>query len=463
MKKNIITFQKRKINNLMDIYPLLFLIFFYGFFHVLLTPGYWDDAQYKKMLGDSIVNLLPFLQSRYILQTSRIAVELTIGVLSLLPYMVWKILDLLTIILLYGQLKWFISKILQIDKRGTELILAFLLCAYPFSAMASAGWVATTANYLWVIATGSYAVNRLLKVTVLEERLSIYEFVFTVLALLYSTCFETVMILMLAGISSGILYQRYRKRSVIPPVMWTALVIAILYFFLFMACPGNRNRLRYDTGFWMTEFAQLTLFDKVRIGVVHTFLHFVSIPSPLFFILNICCLAAVWVKTGYIGKRMIGALPVIVDIGWTCYFLGQYFLGNKVMTYQVPEPILKGGVETAEQIGICISVAIWFAAIFYSSWIIFKEKRNFWLCVVILVTGCVPEIVVAMTPTVVTSMLRTTIYLYMAIILVIVCVYDELQDAMKKYRWIQRAFYSICAGGIGLNAIQLLRHISIYG
>lgn len=463
MKEKVNYLKVKSIDFLQRNYALLFLVLFYSLFHIFLSPSYWDDKQYRNALGHSIENLIPFLIHGYKLQTSRTAIEFVIGILSLLPHVVWKVLDILVIVLLYKELKWFIDRVFKIGGKETAWILALLLCAYPFSTMASAGWLATTTNYLWVIAFGMYASNKIWKSIVLEEKLSVKEYILVVMALIYSACFETMAILMFGGCVIGILYQKFRKRVKISPVMWISLLIIILCIGSIVVCPGNRNRLQYDVGYWMEEFEQLNFVDKIRIGIVHAFMHFVSIPSPIFFILNVECFILTCIKVRHFGKRIVAVLPLMINIGWTGYYLINYFVGNKAMTYQVPEPLLKGGPDTIEQIGLCISVLIWFASLFYSMWTAFEKKVNFYLCIIILVIGCIPEIVVGLTPTVVTSMLRTTIYLYMAMILIIVCFWGEIQTAWKSFVCLRLLGYITAAGGILLNAIQIIRHILIYG
>ncbi|MDE6947898.1 MAG: hypothetical protein K2P14_11995, partial [Anaeroplasmataceae bacterium] len=162
---------KMKIKDFISKYaPIIFMMIFYIVFHIALSPSYWDDANYRRDLGGSISNLLPFLYTGYRLQTSRTTIELVIGILSLLPYAVWKILNLLVILLLYKDIDWFLEHIFEVNDLKSKWGLAFLLCSLPFSIMACAGWLATTTNYLWVISLGLYAANKILKCTILNEK-----------------------------------------------------------------------------------------------------------------------------------------------------------------------------------------------------------------------------------------------------------------------------------------------------
>ncbi len=442
--------------------PGLFLLFFYAIFHIALTPDYWDDASYRNALKNSSYNLFLFLYRGYMLQTSRTTIELVIGILSLFPYAVWKILDLLMILLLYKDIEWFQIHIFKITDSQSKWAVSFILCALPFSIMACAGWMATTTNYLWVISLGWYAANRIIKNVVLGESLSIKEKILTISAVLYSGCFESVTVLMLIGIITAIFYNKYQHKKV-PGVLWIILIIIFLFLLEIVICPGNQNRMESDVGYWMNDYAQMNLLDKLRMGMVMAFMHFVSIPSPIFFMLCSSCLAAAIVKKGTVVQKITAAWPLALDILWTCYFMVNYLLGNKTMTYQVPNSLLSGGTDMIEQIAMLMTVAIWFASLLYSLYWIFETKKDFYLCLAILLIGCLPEVIVGMSATVVNSMLRTVIYLYLCMVLLIVCLWKEISALWIRCKWFRVTVILILVCSIGLNALQMIRHIVIYG
>lgn len=443
--------------------PLIFLMVFYTVFHIALSPGYWDDKYFKDAMEGSIVNLFPFLYSRYKIWSPRVIIELVIGILSLLPYAVWKILNLLMILLLYKDIEWFMEKIFSVDDLKSKWALTFLLCSLPFSIMACTGWLATTMNYLWVISLGLYAVNTIIKDVIFGEKLSIIEKVLIILAVLYSGNFESVAVLTLFGVAAAIFYQKCIKKKNVSGILWIVLLIAFSLLLGVILCPGNKNRLASDIERWMPDYIQMNLFDKLRMGIITAYMHFVSIPSPIFFILNSVCLISVILKKGNMCQRIIAAFPVILDGLWTCYYMINYFTGQKAMTYQVPEALLTGGTDMAEQLVMFTTVVIWFVSFIYSLYWIFEGRKDFFLCCGVLLVGCIPEIVVGMSATVVNSMLRTVLYLYLSMVILILSLWREIQIFWKQFRWLQIATYFVFFCGVALNAIQMTRHILIYG
>lgn len=443
--------------------PLIFLLSFYFVFHIFLSPSYWDDENYRVAIGGSIKGLFSFWYSRYMLWTSRTTIDIVMGILSLLPHVVWKILNMLIIMLLFRDMEWFLKNIFDISKRRAMWELALLLCAFPFSIMATAGWMATTANYLWVISLGWYALNKVLKQVILGKRLSRKENVCVILAVLYSGCFESVTAIMLIGIVAAIIYEKFFKHRNVSKILWIILIIVLVLFIEILICPGNKNRLESDAGYWMLNYNKMNLMDKLRMGIVTAYMHFVSLPSPIFFILGLSCFVGACLKQGKPYQKIMAALPLVLDVIWTCYYLINYLIGNKTMTYQVPKELLIGGIDTIEQIVMIITVMIWFAALLYTLLWALSRKKDFILCLTVLLVGCVPEIIVGLSSTVVTSMLRTVIYLYLPMILVILCLWEEMHIELLKYKWLQKMLYLVLVIGIMLNAMQLTRHIIVYG
>ena len=145
-------------------------------------------------------------------------------------------------------MEWFLEYIFDVNDLKSKWGLAFLLCSLPFSIMACAGWLATTTNYLWVISLGWYALNKVLKNIILEEKLSVTEQILTILAVLYSGCFESVAALMLVGVTAAVIYMGCVKRKKTPVYLWIVFFMIVLLFIEILICPGNKNRMESDAG-----------------------------------------------------------------------------------------------------------------------------------------------------------------------------------------------------------------------
>lgn len=434
---------------------LIGVLLFFIPFHIFLSPNYWDDALFSQVLSDYDYSLIQYIVDRYTSWSSRLTIEVILPLLAMISPVVWKCLNLFVIALLYCELVWILEYIFELRENRMYILTAVLFCAFPFSIMAQTGWIATSTNYLWVLTFGFYAINRMLKAGVLGQHLSKWEVFCAALAVLYSASFESMTaILFLTEIGMLVFLRKNGKKS--PVVVWVCMSITVLFLVYILCCPGNSQRLVRDANYWMPEYFEFHFLDKLRMGILSTYMHFVSIPSPIFFILNVVIFLFYIGESA--GKKILTALPVITDVAWTAYFMMNYLLGWRTLTYQVPEPLPKHWTEWAEQGLLFATVVLWFGVVLYT--LITKGKHS-WFAVCILLLACLPEIAVGLTPTVGASILRTTIYLYMAMILLIVVMVENEEG---KWPVCGRRFLVFCmVMGVALNACQITRHILLYG
>lgn len=456
MKINVIKYCKEHKH-------IIFLIIFFGFFHIFMHTDYWDDAVFMKVMEDYDNNLIQFTIDRYNNWSSRIFIEMALAVIAALPNIIWKIINIFMIVFLYKNILWMLVYFFECHEEKVNTILVGLICAYPFSAMASTGWIATTMNYLWVLSLGLYVLKIFILSISSDQRISRLEAITSIFALLYSSSFETMAFLLFVIFSVCILYIKLKEKRSVSKFIYLETAIVVLMLIYIFLCPGNKLRPYTDIEIWMPEYLQLNIIDKVRMGIVTAFMNVVSIPSVVFFFLNVICFIGVFFKTKRKISRVIAAIPTALDVAWTLYFMVNYVLGNKIMTYQIPKALLSKGTDFWEQILILFSVFLWIGAVFYSLYVILNTKKDFVKAIIVLGIGFVPELVVGMTPTVVTSMLRTMIYLHVSMITIGVLSYHEVCGKINDTKFLKLGIKIIIVMGIVLNVLQMTRHLMVYG
>ena len=131
--------------------------------HLVIKISAGDDVVYFQTLMDGR-SIWEILAHRYATWSSRMAIEFVLIPLVQVSWL-WKILDIIIYtlipVLLYRLLNNYTEYIDEnvswsdkdSDREESKSILKWLVCAfmllYPFSDMVSAGWIATTVNYLW--------------------------------------------------------------------------------------------------------------------------------------------------------------------------------------------------------------------------------------------------------------------------------------------------------------------------
>ena len=121
---------------------------FFIWAHSFTEANYSDDAWFSTMLDQ--YNILGFLNWRFHTWSSRVILEGILVVLAHSDFIVWRILDTLVCLLLV----WAISQILDMQEWHAPLWITLSLCLLPVGILYPAGWIATSANYLWPLTAG---------------------------------------------------------------------------------------------------------------------------------------------------------------------------------------------------------------------------------------------------------------------------------------------------------------------
>lgn len=255
--------------------------------HYLYTPLSGDDLSYFIHQTFSV----EYVSSRYFQWSGRVLID------SIIPFFtvnltLYRLVIILSILLLTVSLKKVVmlnigkhdpaTKTLDSDgisqMMGKEVTLksnsgsVYLLSALtvlmlPFYEMETAGFVATTANYLLPLTTTVISYSLLLN---RNEKISIIEGVALTLFCLFSCNHEqfAVVLALLAFLNLKV-NSKINKRAVL------VLITAIFSLVFIFTCPGNALRLISETQYWMPEFAHFSIYDKVKLGVGTTLYHLV--------------------------------------------------------------------------------------------------------------------------------------------------------------------------------------------
>ncbi len=170
--------------------------------HLILRPNYGDDMNFQNALDGT--SLLSWLQLRYASWSSRLVIEAVLVLLLKLPALLWVAVDMAMLLLLYISMKRLLA---PEASRKESLILALLLCCYPYSHMGSAGWITTTVLYWWPLSTAAYALSGMAR-SLRGESIPWYRCVLYALAALYGCGNELaavmVLVISLAGLICAI-------------------------------------------------------------------------------------------------------------------------------------------------------------------------------------------------------------------------------------------------------------------
>lgn len=112
-------------------------------------------SEYFPENGNVFEAIFNFTKFHYLRWSSRNVIEIVLIVVGVMPQICWHILDILMVVLI----GYCLEKLTLIQNQKIKYMSIFtFLMMYQISTMSSAGWIATTINYSWVVAMGLYTV-----------------------------------------------------------------------------------------------------------------------------------------------------------------------------------------------------------------------------------------------------------------------------------------------------------------
>lgn len=412
------------------------VLLFYAALHIFTKEFLLDDIYLEEFYGTKA--LFSALKIRYDTWTGRVIIEFVAALIMRCPFLVWQILDTL----MYGVIYVCLWKLMKVEGRNS-IFLAMAVCSYIFLQMASTGWQITSVIYVGTMAT-ALVCGVILQKSFTAGETGIGEYVLYILCMLYTCNYEIMAVTML--LASVLLFPRTMKLTRGKMLYYIGFIIqagSVVYMWL---VPGNQVRL----GIADLRYEELNVLDKVRLGIVSTFQHFVSIPNVLFGVLCLVIVFAVWEKCTSVRDRVLACIPLVIDMVLSVYYLVRdiIFGGKRNYVFDEAELIPSTDREWAEQvllIACCLAVVF---AILYAIKRVTEKNGEFLLISFMLLLGCASRMAMAFTSSLFESGTRTFLEFYFVLAGVI--------GALLKYvdnKWARKAVSIALAGGMGINIV----------
>lgn len=431
--------------------------------HLFIQTDYWDDIVTCSALAKNNFDLIKYMNNVYHSWSSRILVQAVGIIIGYFPNILWKIMDVLFVLLLYHSINKIICFYTPLSNEGSakkySLFLALSFLCFPYCLMASAGWITTTTVYTWCFALSFYGISVLLSASK-GNKLSFYNYLFFGLALLYAANFDIMSIVLL--LIWIVLFLMSAKNKSFYILYVEGLFAILLNLILFLACPGNMNRMKYDGIYHGTsDFVELTFLGHLRIGINSTFYHFVSIPNAVLFL---CCLVLVFctlAKTKNTFLRLLSFVPFAIDLFWTGYMFVFYTLKNRQLTYIYPDDDFIVGSQPEQYCAMFSATMMILVILYLMAYLTDFSKLSLQLIWILILFGLLPQIAVGFTTTASASVIRTSSFFYFALILC--CSILVRSCNLLKNRLCFILLSVTGSAGAIVSLLQTIRHIMVYG
>jgi hypothetical protein len=419
--------EKRILQRNKPMLPYSLFVSYAVFIHSLLEPNFGDDIYFGSVLKDS--SIWSWLSSRYNGLSSRVIIEFLLVELLRLPTLFWIIMDIAVFTLVLYLLCYFFVGINGNDKKQRDvLIMASLLMSYPFVHMSSAGWVATTLNYLWPFTAGLISFIPIKKY--LDGRkCGIFEFPLYILLIIFASNVQQMAYVLVMVFLGFIIYFLIIRKK----VKWFLLIelaFSAAGLLFHIISPANANRTFREICKHYPDYLMNDFLRKLELGITSSALHYITVPNVLFFALCLSVFIIILKKYNSILFRATAAVPLIADISYTLYYIYRFLFKSEMFDYSNPIGITP---ENFSSVSAYLSLFVFMAVIVclvVSIYLIFQNTAKTLLILFILVVGYSSRMLLAFSPTIYASGTRTYFYLYISMV---ICIFFCIKEMLSLF------------------------------
>lgn len=406
-----------------DKFPFIILFILELFAHIFMTMTYGDDTKFQFIYQDQgVINRIIW---NYYNWSTRFVIEGVLYNLYRFPFIIWKILDSSMLTLIgYSMSEIFIQK----NKRENNWLIVCMVLTYPLMHMMTAGWMATSTGYTWVVALGLFAMS-VLRQAYVGDNVSFAKILLGIVSLFYATNAEQSVCVLLAWITLILLYCIKRKE--VKKINYVYFILALLMFLFKITAPSNDANVASHIAKYDIDFQMMGIVDKIYNGfwttAEHYFYHFNIISC---FMVGAITLGIFIVRKDLLYKVLAGIpllfvviIPIIVAIpsSFSQIRAERYLEGISLENFQRLGTYVPFAIYIIIFLNICINIYI-----FYGNNI--KSACG----IMLFVLGFGGRMVMGFTPSLFASATRTFCITYFSFIALTVMIVHDLNLFIQK-------------------------------
>lgn len=379
-----------------------------------------DDIQVAQRVGENYKNYIyEFLQ--FSQWESRFGSRALILLFSRAPFIVFIIFNSLMMMLLIVNLYFIvINQKFSLKKiKKNIFIILFIFLLIPWTAMSSAGWMATSITYLWAITLGSYIVyefNQNIKISWLKFSLLAPVLFYTV-----TTEFITPVLFLYFFITNFLEKNKLNvQRIMLSIIFFGGIILAILW-------PGNTIRF-YAELRWFPDFLNYSLIDKAALGITSTAHNLIFNNVYIFWFLIATIFIYIFNRNTLSKEGIIYGIIFCYCSFTLSYYFSSQFPGSKGYGLNYPDFInytINYGAFYHTKALICSLIFLLVPIVFFM--IYFNLKLKLTLSFIYLL-GLTNRIAVCLSPTLYASSTRTFFFFYITLFLCTIIIIQDLKN-----------------------------------
>ena len=363
-----------------------------------------------------------FLSYRYATWSSRSLIEFNVGVLVSVPTEIWRILDSV----IFAAIAVLLSKLLA-NNNESPFFYNCLACLFvglfilTFSKiLESAGWLATTTNYIWPICFILIHFYLLKEFILKNKDISKFKrtiiYLILIITLLEAISSEQLLVMVGGAYLFTIVYCLYKKIE-IPKLIYLFIIIILFNFIYDFCCPGNINRVKVVTKLGFPDYANFNIINKLDVGINY-FLSWILMAKDLF---SEIFLALLGVYTYLISNKKKITIITLIPCLAVLFFASLRFANFTTVYSYFDLTNLKHGLLSLGFIRM-LSCGVMYLIItlipLYSIYLIYKDNKKLgYFIFVLLILGFGSVIISGFTPSLTSDGRIYLNYLFVMIIL----------------------------------------------
>lgn len=424
---------------------MFMILFIFVLAYFMLTKKANDDLNcLKDLVGRSLKDYLIY---RYNNWSSRLIIDgMMIMLCKNVKYKVFCVLNAAT----YVVMTIIISKIFNKEQnKNINIFLCFLVLLYPLSHLGSAGYIATSINYLLPLTCLFYSMYVVLQI-INNKKFSKISYIIAIITTLIAcnmeqTCITFVALLFFIEIFS-IIKKKDKKKN------WYIIVlfaIAIIELIFIAKCPGNSVRYNSEIKKWYNNYANYGLKEKIYLGIIPTASEILN-QKIIFTVFALLLMIYTFCKS----KNKILRTLSVIDFSFfllmgTFSNLTKTIYQNSSKFFEIVNSQDIYGNSIALPNLICLAIILFVSlSLIYLLYEVFDHKLEYPL---ILIVGFASRIMMGFSPTIFASCSRTAIILYFSALVLSLIIYRELYNDknIKEKKIIESLNYLIVILAIG--------------
>ena len=413
---------------------------------VFITPNKFDDEFFldKAIEGHTF----EYLVERYNTWTSRIVLEFMLIILFKISKVSWMVLQALMVTLIgYSLSKLFVKD----NKNELNFMLISMILIYPLNVMASAGWATTTTVYTWPLALGLYALIPIKKIWE-GEKIPVFQYIFSSLAILYAADNEQVCALLLGFYLLYTLLMILKDKKIHPYMIIQCLIIIGCLIFI-LTCPGNYVRKTNEIERYFQDMEMFTMLDKIALGFTSTMGLIIGEEMIVFLLMS--AIINIYVFTHYKERiyKIVSIFPLVSVIILSLLvgpqnpdMLGRVFpFMYSFRTLIVSEKVF---LTASTCNNLLYAMPLIFSLVFFictgmSILLLYKNLKDN-IPVLLYLSGLASRIIIGFSPTVFASGARTMIFFEFAMIAISIISWQKIiKDTKTDKKLINKAEIAI--------------------